>query len=168
MASHKTPAYHALQSAGKISSHLTRNLLSQKDNFLASILYDWPLIIGEKYAYGLKPERISFPKTQNSGATLHLSVTTGSMALMAHHLQPLILDKVNQFVGYHAFEKITLHHSKHSSSGSPSLPSSLPHQLTDTEAKELESLLRETPEGSLKEALKKLGESLYLQKETFP
>jgi hypothetical protein len=164
MTSYKTPAYKGLRSAGKISSHLTRTLVSKKENFLASILYDWALIVGDKYAHNLTPERISFPKTKNTGATLHLSVSNGSMALMAHHLQPLILSKLNQFVGYQAFEKIILHQSK-TAPQPTTLGSSHRHtSLSLSEKEELDLLLSQTPEGDLKEALQKLGESLYLDR----
>ena len=164
MAFQKPPAYRGFQSAGKVSSHLTRTLVSKQDNFLASILYDWPIIVGEKYAAHLKPEKVIFPKEKNTGATLHLSVTNGSMALMAHHLQPLILSKINQFIGYEAFEKITLQQTKNANPLAETKSPPLSTCLTNTQLQELENLLNETPEGDLKEALKALGESLYLQK----
>lgn len=165
MALQKPPAYQGIQAAGKLSNYLTRALISKKENFLASILYDWPIIIGEKYASHVKPQKVSFPKEKNKGATLHLSVTNGSMAVMVHHLQPFILSKVNQFIGYEAFEKITLQQTKNSTSVIASKFPAPAQKLTTTQVQELEILLNETPEGDLKEALKALGESLYLQKD---
>ena len=157
--------YSGLQSAGKISGSLTKKLLSEKKNFLASILYDWPVIVGPLYAQTLKPKQVSFPKNKNTGATLHLFVLNGSAALLMHHVQPFILERVNQFVGYAAFHKISLHQTSSESSFtiSQTPASSLP-VLSAHEAKEMNSLLAETPEGDLKDALKQLGESLYRSK----
>ena len=164
MVVHKKPVFHILQPAGKVSNQLTRSLVSRKDNFLASLLYDWPFIMGEKYAPHITLNKISFPKDKNTGATLHLSVASGSMALMTHHLQPMILEKVNQFVGYAAFQKINVQQIKCEKSPSRQAKES-PLLPSDDQAK-IETLLNQTPEGDLKEALKKLGESLYLTKRT--
>ncbi|MFN7662319.1 MAG: DUF721 domain-containing protein [Alphaproteobacteria bacterium] len=165
MANHNFPP-KGLQSAGKVSSFLTRTLISKKENFLASILYDWPIIVGQKYASQLKPEKVIFPKNKNTGASLHLSVSNGSVALMAHHLQPFILSKVNQFIGYQAFDKITLQQTKNPSSlSAPHTYPNSPASLTLAQEEELKNLLKETPDGDLKEALENLGKSLFTQKE---
>lgn len=165
MAKDTASIYRGLQSAGKVSGSLTKKLLSEKKNFLASILYDWPVIVGPLYAQTLKPKQVSFPKNRNTGATLHLSVLNGSAALLIHHVQAFILERVNQFVGYAAFHKISLHQASADSffTLSPASSSSL-RTLSDQEEKEMYSLLAETPDGDLKEALKQLGESLYRSK----
>lgn len=165
MAKDKGSIYRGLQSAGKVSSVLTKTLLSEKKNFLASILYDWPVIVGPLYAQTLKPKQVSFPKNKNTGATLHLSVLNGSTALLIHHVQDFILERINQFVGYAAFHKITLHQTSTEDLLSI-LPASSPpvRTLPSHVEKEMDDLLSETPEGDLKEALKQLGESLYHSK----
>jgi hypothetical protein len=156
--------YRGLQSAGKVSGSLTKKLLSEKKNFLASILYDWPVIVGPLYAQTLKPKQVSFPKNKNTGATLHLSVLNGSAALLIHHVQAFILERVNQFVGHAAFHKISLHQASADSFFTPLYPSPSLRVLSAEEEKEVNSLLVSTPEGDLKEALKQLGESLYRSK----
>lgn len=166
MAFYKKIPPRDLQPAGRLSNQVTKRLVSKKENFLASILYDWPLIVGEKYADALKPNKISFPNNKNSGATLHLSVSNSSIALITHHLQPLILGKINQFVGYAAFEKICLHQSLISQKMQTSDAPPKSKFLSSQDCNELEKLLCETPDGDLKDALKALGHSLYLQRKS--
>ena len=151
-----------LRQVGQVSGTLSRKILSKKGNFLGSLLQDWPLIMGGKYANQIKPEKISFPKNKNREGTLHVSVASGSLSIMTQYLQPLVLEKVNQFFGYNAFEKVSIRQTKQIQK-KESLQKEV--SLTPEDEASIKILLEEMPEGPLKESLKELGKSLYLNKE---
>ncbi|MDC0348955.1 DciA family protein [Alphaproteobacteria bacterium] len=151
-----------LRQVGQVSGILSRKLLSKKGNFLGSILQDWSLIMGEKYVDQIKPEKISFPKNKNKEGTLYVSVSNGSLSIMTQYLQPLILEKVNQFFGYNAFEKVSIRQTKKIQK-KEALEKEI--SLTSKDENSIKTLLEEMPEGPLKESLEELGKSLYLHKE---
>lgn len=84
----------------------------------ASILSDWPEIIGAEFALITAPERIIWPRQHNhsdydderqkripshkrSGATLVLRVD-GPRSLEIQHITPQLLERINIYFGYRA------------------------------------------------------------------
>ena len=70
-----------------------------------AVVSRWAEIVGERYAKVSTPESIRFPTGKKSGGTLTLSVE-GAHAPLMQHLAPLIIERVNRFLGYEAVDKV--------------------------------------------------------------
>ena len=83
--------------------------------------------------------------------------------MMIYHMGPLILDKINTFFGYAAFHQIKVVQTQNPLSFPESKITAPKHSLSTQEQSKIESLTDDLPNGPLKEALKNLGEGLYLK-----
>ena len=63
-------------------------------------------IVGPRYASVSAPEMIRFPHGKKSGGVLTL-VVEGAHAPMMQHVAPTIVERVNQFFGYPAVERVS-------------------------------------------------------------
>ncbi|HYJ51750.1 MAG TPA: DciA family protein [Allosphingosinicella sp.] len=71
----------------------------------SSIVSRWREIVGPRYGAVSSPESIRFPPGRKSGGTLTL-VVEGAHAPMMQHVAPAIVERVNNFFGYPAVERI--------------------------------------------------------------
>jgi hypothetical protein len=71
----------------------------------SSIVSRWREIVGVRYAAVSSPESIRFPPGRKSGGTLTL-VVEGAHAPMMQHVAPTIVERVNNFFGYPAVDRI--------------------------------------------------------------
>jgi hypothetical protein len=75
------------------------------------IVTRWPEIAGPEIAAHAEPMRMQWPRQKNDGdsepATLILRVE-GPAAIEIQHLSGLIIERVNQFFGWQAVDRITL------------------------------------------------------------
>jgi hypothetical protein len=70
-----------------------------------AVVSRWPEIVGDRYAKVSTPESIRFPAGKKAGGTLTLTVE-GAHAPLMQHLGPLIIERVNRFLGYEAVSKL--------------------------------------------------------------
>ena len=70
-----------------------------------AVVSRWPEIVGDRYAKVSTPESIRFPQGKKVGGTLTLTVE-GAHAPLMQHLGPLIIERVNRFLGYEAVSKL--------------------------------------------------------------
>ena len=70
-----------------------------------AVVSRWAEIVGERYAKVSTPESIRFPAGKKAGGTLTLAVE-GAHAPLIQHLGPLIIERVNRFLGYEAVCRI--------------------------------------------------------------
>lgn len=94
-----------------ILTKITTPLAQQQGFIRASILLDWDLIVGERFAQFCQPERISFPHERRTGGRLTLK-TSSAFALELSHLEQLIVEKINQYFGYKAVDKLLIKNGK--------------------------------------------------------
>ena len=90
----------------------------------ASILSDWPVIIGSEFADITAPERLVWPRgshysqmdeddprktpsNKRSGATLLLRVE-GPRSLEIQHIAPQLLERINTYFGYRAIAELRI------------------------------------------------------------
>jgi len=71
----------------------------------SSIISRWSEIVGERYAKVSSPESIRFPAGRKSGGALTLLVE-GAHAPLIQHLTPIIIERVNRFLGYPAVDRV--------------------------------------------------------------
>lgn len=72
------------------------------------IITHWKEIIGEELAYQIKPIQIVHRK--DGKGTLRLKVTP-AMAFRIHHMQSMIIDRVNTYFGEKSIERLSLEQS---------------------------------------------------------
>jgi len=133
----------------------------------ASILSDWPEIIGSDFAAFSAPERLMWPRGGNqphiedndqprapshrrSGATLVLRVE-GPRSLEIQHIAPQLLERINTYFGYRAVAELRIMQGP--------VKREAPQASPIREVKEV-SLEKEFEDDKLRAALEKLGGSI--------
>ncbi|HEY2709132.1 MAG TPA: DciA family protein [Caulobacteraceae bacterium] len=118
----------------------------------------WREIVGEALAGRSEPVKLS--KSRTGGATLELKVA-GPVAALVQHQAPLILDRLNMYLGPGAVAKLRIVQGPLSKpSGNPrSPPKGRRHKppLDAAAERALADGLAEAPAGPLKDALLRLG-----------
>lgn len=122
----------------------------------SSIVSRWSEIVGVRYAAVSSPESIRFPPGRKSAGVLTL-VVEGAHAPMMQHVAPVIRERVNQFFGYPAVDRISIRQgivsavkAKGRAAPGPMLP--LPADLGDS--------LREVVDPELRACLESLARGL--------
>lgn len=151
---------------------VTQEALGKKGLLFGKLLQNWAAIIGAQKATLALPVKVSFYSAKQDkhgkkqGATLTLSCNSADATLLQHE-QAIWIEKINLFFGYEAVSHIKILHSrsadmqKNSTSDGTKL-GRREARLNRLELQELEEALSNVEDENLKEALKKLGQSLYL------
>lgn len=93
---------------GNFIGKLTRKASSKRGFAEQRLLTDWPTIIGVEMAQYCMPEKMVYTQQQGRGALLHLRCDP-AYAPEIPYLEPIILEKIAQFFGYHAVERLVIH-----------------------------------------------------------
>ncbi len=98
--------YRGPQPVCMLSPIILQPLLKQKGYYLATLIMEWPNIVGEVLASQCQPRKLYFQKAEKGNGQLHLSATTGfSMEIGYQSL--IITEKVNTYIGFTLVGKIT-------------------------------------------------------------
>lgn len=133
----------------------------------ASILSDWPEIIGADFAAITAPERLAWPRGghqshtdeqsprrtpshRRTGATLFLRVE-GPRSLEVQHIAPQLLERINTYFGYRAVAELRIIQGP--------VMRDVPPEPPAREVKGVE-LDKEIEDEKLRAALEKLGEGI--------
>ncbi len=73
----------------------------------AQLIRHWRDIVGERLARGTVPEKLSFSRGERRDGTLRLGVVPG-LALEIQHNEPIVLERINAFLGYRAVTRLAL------------------------------------------------------------
>ncbi len=65
----------------------------------------WPEVVGERLSSLCVPVKVSYSRANRLGATLVVR-TEGARATEVEHLGPRIIERVNQFYGYRAIDRL--------------------------------------------------------------
>ena len=65
----------------------------------------WPEVVGERLSGLCEPVKVSYASTHRLGATLVVRAE-GARAPEVEHLGPRIIERVNQFYGYRAIDRL--------------------------------------------------------------
>lgn len=71
----------------------------------ATLLTDWPLVVGPELARRCVPVRIRFPRGRSEGGTLVLRAGGGTV-LELRHLQPQLIERINRHLGMPAISRL--------------------------------------------------------------
>jgi hypothetical protein len=127
-----------------------------------SILSNWAAIVGDVLAAETMPQKLSFPRGENTGGTLHIRVS-GAFSTELQHLAPQVTEKINAFFGYAAVAKLTLAQGPITRArAKPRRKAALP--LSGPPSPELAKILSQIDDKDLKASLLELG--TILGKET--
>lgn len=73
----------------------------------ANILKDWRSVVGEKWSEWAVPERIYLANAKRKDGVLHIRVY-GSAAVMIKHIEPVIIERVNSYLGFKGVSKLRI------------------------------------------------------------
>jgi hypothetical protein len=80
--------------------------LDQRGFASGAVLNRWPDIVGDDLSSYAVPIEIKFQRQRNDQATLVLQVSSGAAATLLQMKAPLIIERVNTFLGYGAIHRI--------------------------------------------------------------
>ena len=122
------------------------------------LVADWSSIVGSELAAACLPSRLSFPQgRERKQGTLTLRVEPGHGPTV-QHLQPLIIERVNGYLGYGAVARLSLHQSPLGLArpARKAPPAPLPPDL----AAALDSETGQIQDDELRDALRRLGRAV--------
>ena len=71
------------------------------------LIAQWPAIAGEEIARHSAPLKLSFPRGERQGGTLTVRVA-GAFAVELQHVAPLLIERINAYLGYGAITRLRL------------------------------------------------------------
>jgi hypothetical protein len=111
---------HGARAVGSFLPHLTTKALQKYGFSTASLIMDWPAVVGREIASYAAPERIKWPRAaeqaddegastpaRRAGAVLMLRVD-GARALDVQYRTQQIVERINAYFGYAAIAQIRL------------------------------------------------------------
>jgi len=81
--------------------------LGRRGGAIAKLITKWPEIVGPAIGQGSLPRKLVFLKGSRSDGTLHIAVAS-NLATELQHLEPMLLERINGFLGYGAVKKLRL------------------------------------------------------------
>jgi hypothetical protein len=117
----------------------------------------WREIVGEALASRTQPVKLT--KARSGGATLELKVA-GPVAALVQHQAPLILDRLNLYLGPGAVARLRIVQGPITRAAGPARGATVRRLRPPLDAaaeRQLAEGLADAPEGPLKDALMKLG-----------
>ena len=127
----------------------------------AGLLVDWASIMGERIGQCTAPERLARGRGGEPG-TLHLRVQPG-WATEIQHLAPMILEKINGYLGYDAVRRLVL---KQGSAGQPQKRPVQPPPPSEAEQERLAAAVSDVADPELASALLDLGRAVLHSRST--
>lgn len=84
---------------------VTKPIIDTRGKVFATLLRNWPEIVGTHYAGTILLRDVTFPAKQASGGTLHLDVAAHLQAEIPY-ITPLLIEQCASQLGFRAIEKI--------------------------------------------------------------
>ncbi|MCA3246890.1 MAG: DUF721 domain-containing protein [Azospirillum sp.] len=151
----------ALKAIGAQVPRMTKEALKRRGAAFATLIAEWPNIVGHEIAACCLPEKLSAPPPPPKGVdapraagTLALRVGAG-MAMELQHLTPQLIERINAFVGYRAVERLRFVQGPLPGAAEPPAPP--PPPLSEREAARLDRIVESVPDPDLRQALRRLG-----------
>ena len=144
-------------------ARITKPVFGKRGLSSAAIVNRWADIIGPMLAAHSVPERIVYAKGERTGGTLYLRIDSGSLAVELQHLQPLLIERVNGYMGYRAVAGLKIIQGPLPPRIEPPPPCVRP--LNASEEKALEQCLMSVDDPGLRASLEALGRSVMGRRE---
>lgn len=106
----KRPYFGNARTLSTLIDTVAKPHLKKGGYYFATLMLDWPKIVGDTISDNTIPLRLIFPKGQGAGATLTLQVNPAA-ALMVGFQSGVIIEKIAAFYGKRLVSSITLNQS---------------------------------------------------------
>jgi hypothetical protein len=121
------------------------------------LIAQWPTIAGEEIARHSAPLKLSFPRGERQGGTLTVRVV-GAFAVELQHIAPLLIERINAYLGYGAIARLRLEQGRLPPRRRPALRQPAP--LAPAEESALAQSLGRIADDGLRQALDGLGRAV--------
>jgi hypothetical protein len=149
----------SMSALGSSVERVTRQVLGKRALAEASLIAEWPSIVGQEFARACQPRRLVFPdRKARREATLVLRVKPGEATRLAH-LEPVLVDRVNGFFGYQAVKRLKLEQGQLVERTPPPRPCPQP-SLDDSESRAARQRIDRIEDNRLRDALSRLSDRL--------
>lgn len=155
--------YTGPRSLAPTVAKIARAALGRDGMTAATLLTHWAEIVGPELAEVTLPEKLSRPTGKSAsaaGGVLTVRVSGGA-AMELQHLAPVVIERINGFLGVAAVRALKLLHAPLPVAPAPLRPR--PRSLSDREAEAIAATLDDVESPDLKAALSRLGHSLAAQ-----
>ena len=95
------------RSLAQLVPSIATKALGRRGGAIAKLITKWPEIVGPAIGQGSLPRKLVFSKGTRSDGTLHVAVAS-NLATEMQHLEPMLLERINGFLGYGAVKKLRL------------------------------------------------------------
>lgn len=139
-------------------SRVTKPLFGRRGLADGAIVREWRNIVGETIAAHCQPDRVSYARQSRSEGLLHLRVGHSAMATELQHLEPQLIERINDHFGYRAVARLRFIHGP-----LPEPPARRPRgqpELTESEERSLAQTLDAVDDPVLRDALARLGRAV--------
>jgi hypothetical protein len=99
---------YQIRAIGAAVEKIAKPLFGARGFGAASVVTQWPAIVGPVLARSTLPERIAYSQGERSEGALHLRVSSAGLALELQHLEPQLIQRINSHFGYRAVARIRL------------------------------------------------------------
>ena len=149
----------SMSALGSNVERVTRQVLGKRALAEASLIAEWPSVVGQDFARACQPRRLVFPdRKARREATLVLRVKPGEATRLAH-LEPVLVDRVNGFFGYQAVKRLKLEQGQLVDRTPPPRPRPQP-SLDDSESRAARERIGQIDDERLRDALNRLSDRL--------
>jgi hypothetical protein len=112
----RTARGRGLRSAGETARKRLGEAAARHGFAEPEVLMRWPEVVGERLSGLCAPVKVSYTRPDRLGATLVVRVE-GARATEVEHLGPRIIERVNQFYGYRAIDRLKVTQTSGGASG---------------------------------------------------
>lgn len=123
---------------------------------LGGLIADWPSILGAELAAVTLPRKLQ----QHGDGTLTIRVAPGH-ALAVQHLEPLVIERINGYLGYRAVTRLRLQQGPLGGNSKP--PAAPPPALRPEQEAALKAKAAAIDDEALRDALERLGRAVEQQ-----
>ncbi|MBK1669949.1 hypothetical protein CKO28_18095 [Rhodovibrio sodomensis] len=149
----------SMSALGANVERVTRQVLGKRALAEASLIAEWPSVVGQDFARACQPRRLVFPdRKARREATLVLRVKSGEATRLAH-LEPVLIDRVNGFFGYQAVKRLKLEQGQLVDRTPAPRPRPQP-TLDDSESRAARERIAGIEDTRLRDALNRLSDRL--------
>ncbi len=130
----------------------------------ARLIASWTEVIGPRYAATTRPEKLAFPRGGSGAGVLTVGVE-GPRAVLLQHEIPQLIQRVNAFLGFAAVADIRLVQR----AMVPTAPArGQARALSTAERAQLDGAVAPVESDTLRESLRRLGESVLARRDVAP
>ena len=153
----------ALKAIAMQVPRLTKEALKRRGPAFATIVAEWPNIVGPALAGCTLPEKLGTPPRPPKGVTAPaqagvLTLRVAGAAMELQHLAPQLVERINSFTGFKAVERLRFVQGPMPLAAGP--PSAPPRPLSPDERRDIGRAVESLADDDLKAALFRLGEGM--------